>query len=153
EPNDRGIPFFRIHASIKGHSRGPTLASIGLHRCTMTFAADLFLDLLRTIVSPIGEAGIGPVIILAAAFILLLLLLLVLIAIISTQSRRLRQVSRHLRELSNVVQRQGRAIENLRPSRDVDPVPVPLVSAQVPIAEDRIPEMVESADGPVDLHE
>ena len=116
-------------------------------------AADFLLDLLRRFASPIGEAGIGPVIMLAAAFVLLLLLLLVLVAIISAQARRLRHVSRHLRDLSNVVQRQGRAIENLSPSHRVDPVPIPLVSAPVAIAQDLIPEMVESADGPVDLHE
>lgn len=118
----------------------------------MTSAAGLFLDLLRTSVSFITDAGIGPVIVLAAAFVLLLLLLTVLIVIISAQSRRLRQVSRHLRDLSNVVQRQAQAIENLRASQEDDLAPVPL-SAPGRMPEDQIPVMVESADGPVDLHE
>ncbi len=119
----------------------------------MTSAAGLFLDFLRTIVSPIAGADLGPVVVLAAAFILLFLLLTVLIVIMSTQSRRLRQVGRHLRELSNVVQQQAQAIEKLRHFHDDDPAPALRVSAPERIAEDRIPEMVESADGPIDLHE
>jgi len=119
----------------------------------MTSAAGLFLDFLRTIVSPIREAGIGPVMVLAAAFGLLLLVLTVLVVIMSSQSRRLRQVSRHLRDLSNVVQRQGRAIENLRAPQNDDLAPVPHISAPERLAEEPIPVMVESADGPIDLHE
>jgi hypothetical protein len=115
------------------------------------------LDLIRTGAAVTGDLPVGadfwPLIVFAASYGLLLLLLTATVIIVSSHSGRLRQVSRHLRELSNVVQQQARAIEQLSDSPKSDLAPVPRVSPPGDIAENQIPGIVQSADGPVDLQE
>jgi hypothetical protein len=115
------------------------------------------LDILRTggVVTDglaIG-ADLRSLIVFAASYGLLLLLLTTTVIIVSSHSRRLRQVSRHLRELSNVVQQQARAIEQLSNPPKSDLAPVSQVSPAGDIAENQIAGMVQSADSPVDQQE
>jgi hypothetical protein len=92
-------------------------------------------------------------IVFAASYGLLLLLLTTTVIIVSSHSRRLRQVSRHLRELSNVVQQQARAIKQLSNPPKSDLTPVCQESPPGDIAENEIAGMVQPADSPVDLQE
>jgi hypothetical protein len=59
-------------------------------------------------------------------------------------------MSRHLRELSSVVQRQGLALEHLGESLRKDLVPV---STPGDFGEECIPGAVQSPDGPIDVQE
>ena len=98
-------------------------------------------------------ADLWSLIVFAASYGLLLLLLTATVFIGSSHSRRLRQVSRHLRELSNVVQQQARAIEQLGDSQKIESPPMPRVSPSGDVAENQSSSVVQSADGPVDLEE
>jgi hypothetical protein len=116
----------------------------------MAETIELFLDLLGSGMAALARflAGVDlwPVIVLALG--LLLLLLIVPIAL------RLHRMSHQLRELSNVVQRQAQAIQQLSAllnELNEDLAPAPPVLPFRGIAEDQSPNMVQSADGPVDL--
>ena len=102
------------------------------------------LDLMRTAVVGLSElllaADLWPVLVLAGAFGLLLLQLTVLTIVVSSQSRRLGHLSRHLRDLAKVVQRQAHAIEH---SND-DLAPAPLASLPPEGAEKQIPDLREA---------
>jgi hypothetical protein len=115
------------------------------------------LDILRTGGVVTDGLSMGAdlrwLIVFAASYGLLLLLLTTTVIIVSSHSRRLRKVSRHLRELSNVVQQQARAIEQLSDPPKSDLVPVFQVSPPGDIGENQIAGMAQSADGPVDLQE
>ena len=113
----------------------------------MAETIELFLHLLGRGMAALARflAGVDlwPVILLALG--LLLLLLIVPIAL------RLHRMSHQLRELSNVVQRQAQAIQQLSALLNEDLAPAPPVLPFRGIAEDQSPNMVQSADGPVDL--
>jgi hypothetical protein len=113
----------------------------------MAETIELFLDLLGRGMAALARflAGVDlwPVILLALG--LLLLLLIVPIAL------RLHRMGHQLRELSNVVQRQAQAIQQLSALLNEDLAPAPPVLPFRGIAEDQSPNMVQSADGPVDL--
>jgi len=112
----------------------------------MTPTIEMFLDLLGRGVAALAHFLVGadlwPVIVFALG--LLLLLLIVPIAL------QLQRVSHQLRELSNVVRRQAQAIERLS-NVENDLAPAPPVLPSRGIAEDQSANMVQSADGPVDL--
>jgi hypothetical protein len=91
-----------------------------------------------------------PLILLAVSFGLLILLLAVVVDTLSIQSRRLHQMTRHLRELSKV-REPARSVEQLSDSQDED-LALTAVSPGGEITEDER-DIVQSADGPVDLQE
>jgi hypothetical protein len=91
-----------------------------------------------------------PLILLAMSFGLLILLLAVMVDTLSIQSRRLHQMTRHLRELSKVVRQQARPGEQLS-DQDED-LALTTVSPGGEITEDDR-NIVQPADGPVDLQE
>jgi hypothetical protein len=104
-------------------------------------------DLLRTAMVGLSElllrADVWPILVLAAAFGLLLLQLTVLTVVVSSQTRRLGQLGRHVRDLSRVVQRQAQTIEHFVHSGD-DLAPAPGISLPAEGAEKQIPDMRES---------
>lgn len=111
-------------------------------------------DLIRTAMVGLSElllaADLWPVLVLAAAFGLLLLQLTVLTVVVSSQSRRLGHLGRHLRDLAKVVQRQAQAIEQVAHG---DLAPTPLASPPTESAEKQIPDLRESAKGQDDFEE
>jgi hypothetical protein len=113
----------------------------------MAETIELFLDLLGSGMAALARflAGVDlwPVIVLALGLLLLLLILPIAL--------RLHRMSHQLRELSNVVQRQAQAIQKLSALLNEDLAPAPPVLPFRGIAEDQSPNMVQSADGPVDL--
>jgi hypothetical protein len=115
-------------------------------RLIMTQTIGIFLDLLsrggRISSLPCVGADLWPAIVLALGLLLLLLILPIAL--------RLHRVSHQLRELSNVVQRQARAIERLTDLLNEDLAPAPPVFPFRSMAEDQS-HMVQSGDGPVDL--
>jgi hypothetical protein len=112
------------------------------------------LDPLRTVAAITENLPEGVdlwlLLVLAASFALLLLLVSAMVVIISLQSRRLRRMSRHLRELSSVVERHGLALEHLGESLKKDLAPV---STPGDVGEDSIPGPVQSLDDPIDVRE
>jgi hypothetical protein len=56
-------------------------------------------------VFPVGQ-DFWPIILLAVVFGLLLFLLIVIVVMLSNQAQRLRRMTRHLRELSSIIQQQ-----------------------------------------------
>ena len=78
---------------------------------------------------------VSPLIVLA--FLVTLIGLQVLLAItLDSQSRSLRQIRRHLWELSNVVQQQAQVIEQLRQAQNDDLALTPRASPPAEVTED-----------------
>jgi hypothetical protein len=78
---------------------------------------------------------VSPMVVLV--FLVTLIGLQLLLAItLDSQSRCLRQVRRHLWELSKVVQQQAQVIEQLRPSQHDDLAPAPSASQPAEVTED-----------------
>lgn len=111
------------------------------------------MDPLRTVAAITGNLPQGVdlwlLLVMAASFALLLLLVSAMVVIASFQSRRLRWMSRHLRELSSVVQRHAVALEELRGSVKKDLAPAP---AAIGVGEDILPT-AQSTEGPIDVGE
>ena len=87
-----------------------------------------------------------PLILLATSFGLLILLLAAVVDTLSVQSRRLQQVTRHLRELSKVARHQAQVVGQL--TDQAEDLALTTVS---PIGETAERDIVQSAEGPVDL--